>query len=706
METAVNFIGSDSSALHFLQDANLATAKSEILVTTNALDSRLDVAELKPSFLDGTTQTLLDAETDSRVGGVTTLTTALGVERGRITAIVNLAANDMNTLVELTSHFASEDNDLAQAITALTNEHNTELQTQVDAFVAEKTVTSDARTALTNLISGKEDSLSVSEQIVIAADPFTSADYTNTSGLTNLLAAKQDDLSVQQLEVCDGDEFNSSLYTNTSFLTTLLAAKQDDLSVDQLAVCDADEFNSSLYTNTSELTTLLAAKMPASTTTINASQASSIVQHDTLLASKTVSQLGSLDTTSSIVALLAAKENLIQYGKEDGNTVQVDISGGLINGRLIGATGSGIETLSKNSVRNTLDVLTEPEIDAKDDVITAAQLVITNALDTAKQDKLDGSHLHLHSGGSLVGVGTSSPDGDSQMTVHGEGKYGSNGVLAISDSRTHAPGVGGGIQFKGSYSGTAPTIFGSIRTKKDNSTAGHYGAHLELGTRANGSGDVSVGLTVTSSQNVEIPGTLTVTGDINGVDLDDLAPKASPAFTNVPTSVTFPQSYSSTTISTTSFVHTAVAEAKVSPAFSGTPTCPTQTAGNDSTRLANTSFVTTAVAAGGSTQLMNFTSHTGNSSARPYYTLSGDSGSYYFSPPSTSGSNNSWIRLPDFGSAVGTFFHIYNGTYAQSYLYVSTYQHGQDGTTSDDQVIRKEYPSATAVQSQTDILFL
>jgi hypothetical protein len=133
----------------------------------------------------------------------------------------------------------------------------------------------------------------------------------------------------------------------------------------------------------------------------------------------------------------------------------------------------------------------------------------------SKQEKLDGSHLHLHSGGSLVGIGTSSPDSGSTLTIHGVGKYKSNGVLAIQDSRTMASDVGGGIQFRGSYSGTSKTVFAGIRSKKDNATAGHYGAHLELSTRGAVSGDVSVGLTVDSSQNVSITNNLDVNGNLN-----------------------------------------------------------------------------------------------------------------------------------------------------------------------------------------------
>jgi hypothetical protein len=77
MESAAHFKKNNIAALHVLQDTNLATAKSEILVTTNDLDSRLDVAELKPSFLDGTTQALLDAEAQARTSADSTLTTAV-----------------------------------------------------------------------------------------------------------------------------------------------------------------------------------------------------------------------------------------------------------------------------------------------------------------------------------------------------------------------------------------------------------------------------------------------------------------------------------------------------------------------------------------------------------------------------------------------------------------------------------------------------
>ena len=159
---------------------------------------------------------------------------------------------------------------------------------------------------------------------------------------------------------------------------------------------------------------------------------------------------------------------------------------------------------------------------------------VSTATQTALDLKANLSSPHFTGN---VGIGTSTPDADSVLTVNGEGKYGSNGVMAIEDNTAVAAGNGGGIALKGirDVAGNQ-TVYASVRAQKENATAGQFGANLELGTRANGSGDVEVGFTVNSDQtcttasDLTVAGNIAVTGTVDGIDLADLAPKASPVF--------------------------------------------------------------------------------------------------------------------------------------------------------------------------------
>ena len=118
-----------------------------------------------------------------------------------------------------------------------------------------------------------------------------------------------------------------------------------------------------------------------------------------------------------------------------------------------------------------------------------------------------------------VGIGTSSPDGDTVFTVNGEGKYGTNGVISIEDSTSMEAGNGGGIALKGirDVAGNQ-TVYGGIRALKDNGTGGHFGASIELVSRANGSGDPEVGFTVNSDQTCTAASNLTVTDNVEATE--------------------------------------------------------------------------------------------------------------------------------------------------------------------------------------------
>jgi len=164
------------------------------------------------------------------------------------------------------------------------------------------------------------------------------------------------------------------------------------------------------------------------------------------------------------------------------------------------------------------------------DNTTDAAKPVSTATQTALDLKATAANARFT---GITGIGTASPDSDHPCTVYGEGKYGTNGVLAIQDSTAVEAGNGGGITLMGirDTSGNQ-TVYGGMRAKKDNATSGQFGAHIELVTRANGSGDPEVGFTVKSDQTCEtadaldVGGALTLSGGLTNAADDTAAASA------------------------------------------------------------------------------------------------------------------------------------------------------------------------------------
>jgi hypothetical protein len=121
-----------------------------------------------------------------------------------------------------------------------------------------------------------------------------------------------------------------------------------------------------------------------------------------------------------------------------------------------------------------------------------------------------------------VGIGTASP-GSAKLAVVGSADAGFTNnpyVLLLRDTRGMAAGVGGGVVFEGSYTGTNPIAFGAISGIKENGVDTNYAGALTFMTRANGSGAGNQErMRITSAGNVGIgttsPGqTLDVFGNI------------------------------------------------------------------------------------------------------------------------------------------------------------------------------------------------
>jgi len=94
-------------------------------------------------------------------------------------------------------------------------------------------------------------------------------------------------------------------------------------------------------------------------------------------------------------------------------------------------------------------------------------------------------------GDGNVGIGTTAPV--QKLHIAGAKTYVSNivqGQLQVEDTTSAAAGVGGGILFTGSYTGSTTTSAASIEAAKSNGTGGNYSFDMVFKTRDNGGGNV------------------------------------------------------------------------------------------------------------------------------------------------------------------------------------------------------------------------
>ena len=102
-----------------------------------------------------------------------------------------------------------------------------------------------------------------------------------------------------------------------------------------------------------------------------------------------------------------------------------------------------------------------------------------------------------------------------------------------------------------------------------------------------------------TSAGIEVIGSLTISGNVDGVDVSTIpsvyAPLATPALTGTPTAPTPSSGDDSTKIATTAFVATSFAPLN-SAALIGAPTSTTPSSGDNSTKIATTAFVATSFA--------------------------------------------------------------------------------------------------------------
>ena len=170
---------------------------------------------------------------------------------------------------------------------------------------------------------------------------------------------------------------------------------------------------------------------------------------------------------------------------------------------------------------SNLTGITATETDTLDSV-TSRGSTTSNAIGVGGLN-VDSGTLYVDSTNNRVGIGTTAPA--STLMVHSTGTtaVSKQWQTIISDNNTLAADRGGGIIFRGRYSGTNPANFCGIRAGKLNSTNGDANAYLSLlygaagtmteGVRINYNGNVLIGTTTDSGYKLEVDGDVNASGD-------------------------------------------------------------------------------------------------------------------------------------------------------------------------------------------------
>jgi hypothetical protein len=170
---------------------------------------------------------------------------------------------------------------------------------------------------------------------------------------------------------------------------------------------------------------------------------------------------------------------------------------------------------------SNLTGITATETDTLDSV-TSRGSTTSNAIGVGGLN-VDSGTLYVDTTNNRVGIGTTGPA--STLMVHSTGStaVSKQWQTIISDNNTLAADRGGGIIFRGRYSGTTPANFCGIRAGKLNSTNGDANAYLSLlygaagtmteGVRINYNGNVLIGTTTDSGYKLEVDGDVNASGD-------------------------------------------------------------------------------------------------------------------------------------------------------------------------------------------------
>ena len=520
------------------------------------------------SFLDTTAsvQSLLNLKTDQSalVAEQTARTDADAVLQTNINAKADTV--NVETKVDATAK-------LTQALAAVDAE-KLRLDTLLDVPTLNEI--SEVVTAYELAIENADDVLEV-----LIGQKVSQAAYNTKIGLLDdedtALKTRATDLETGQALKAD----LSVVYTQSA-ANTLLADKEDNLSSGQLLVLAGEVYS------TTEKAKVTANDLKVGFTQALVSQNTDVVanvlkrsyptteeikvdSNTTVLAGKTAAQLGSLDTTTSLVQLLAAKEPTVTYGISQGSVLKV--TGSASDGKFAQFNSTGLVSRTDQNVRDDLSLYSQTEVDAKD------ALKCTKAGDESwtgsKQISKDGI------GVQPLELQNSSTDQTVLKCNGSDGSFEVQGGNVVNFSRN------GGCYIR------APAA----------------GANILVQTRG--------ATRCTFSDKTEVAGRLDAGSlYVNGTQID--------------------------------------------------------TNGGGSSAITQWTIP-------GSSETLN------ESLDVPHYTLSVPGANYYFDGNSH-GSSGSYCRMPDYDTVpIGTYFRFYNGC-SQS-LKISTWQYGEDNTTSTDQRI-------------------
>ena len=273
------------------------------------------------------------------------------------------------------------------------------------------------------------NALLLAKQNVIADGDLTVA---KTSGLQTALDSKMD----------NGDAYLTGQTYTQSDVNNLLLAKQAVIGTDDLLVSYTDGLQTVLDSKMDDGD----AYLKSETETYSSSEKATVAAVDQVFTVAEKTKVSYVDIGSGLSALLAAKQN-------DLTTAQ------LLDLNAIDQPFTVAQQTKVNAIDQPFTVLQQTKVNAIDQVFTSTQagnisdnnskLTYSDASTVAshvtlhaahatnlaaKQSKLDGTQLHMDSGGTNIGIGTNSPDDELHI-------LGDNPMLKLHSNNPSSSGL-------------------------------------------------------------------------------------------------------------------------------------------------------------------------------------------------------------------------------------------------------------------------
>jgi hypothetical protein len=278
-------------------------------------------------------------------------------------------------------------------------------------------------------------------------------------------------------------------------------------------------------------TGLTSGRVVYSTTNGLETDSANLLFNGTTLTANTLNLTNALGTTYGGTGLTSFTANGVVYASSSsvlatGSALTFDgsqvFSVGTTGGTVKAVGTSGITTLTADTGSNNIQVQSRPDISFSRlissayllDIATSANQPISFTVNNSEQMRLTSTGL---------GIGTSSPsvklDVSGAASINSESRF----VAKLADTSAVAQGNGGGIVFRGVYTGTTLVDAAGVQAYKANATDNNYSYGLAFVTRADGgnltanmrldaSGNLGLGVTpsawgtASSRRAIELPG--------------------------------------------------------------------------------------------------------------------------------------------------------------------------------------------------------